>query len=132
MARYKRGKVLYMAVTADELELPLVVCDSIWELARWADRSWHTVSEKMHSGGVDIINHCRYIEVILDDEETSPYARARLRKILRIFDFCKMCKISKPRAIMQAITKGGIIFYGKSNKKEKTDNGIEGASKGEE
>lgn len=131
----KKQEVLYLAVTADELELPLVVCDSVRELAKWAGCPTFKIYYKINNKIVDNRWKCRYLKVDLpedDDEEISLYARACLRKILRIFDFCKMYEISKTHVIMQPVNKGGIIFYGKSNKKEKTDNGIEGASKSEE
>ncbi len=58
----QKNRVLYMAVTADELELPLCVFDSIQELANWAEKPYRKIYKAIQEHLLDIDNNCFYIK----------------------------------------------------------------------
>lgn len=43
-------EILYMAVTADEYELPLYVTPSVFALARWAGKKTKSINEQISKG----------------------------------------------------------------------------------
>ena len=63
----RKREVIYMAVTADKLhlQLPMFVCDSVHQLARWAGRTNGEIIELLNTKKVDKINKCKYIKVVI-------------------------------------------------------------------
>lgn len=54
-----------MAVTADRLELPLCVFDTVSELARWAGRKYESIKRAIREHTKDLELNCYYIKVDL-------------------------------------------------------------------
>jgi len=58
-----KREVLYLAVTDDEFELPMCVCDTLVELSKWAGKDRTTIRRALHLGVSDNRNRCKYIKV---------------------------------------------------------------------
>lgn len=61
------GKYLWMAVTADEYELPLAVEDTAVKLGALLGLAKHTVSENISKGRTGKSNGYRFVKVRIDD-----------------------------------------------------------------
>ena len=59
---------LYMAVTADELELPLSVCDTAGELAEKMGDSRKNIHNKISKQRSGTISGIKYVKVVVDDD----------------------------------------------------------------
>lgn len=61
-------KYLWMKVSMDKYELPLIVCDSVAELARRTGSTqnniYSTISKAKSRG-----TRCKYVKVAIDEEE---------------------------------------------------------------
>lgn len=69
--RYQRKtkRKLYLEITTDKYQLPVLVCDSPGELARCTGKAVNTINSLIwHTMHGDIV-HPKYIVVELDDEE---------------------------------------------------------------
>lgn len=62
-------KVLYMKVTADALELPLTVADSVKELSELTGTTANTISSIISKGEKGLYIHPSYKRVYIDDTE---------------------------------------------------------------
>lgn len=62
----KRNKI-YMLVTSDKYELPIMVCDTVYEMARklgvCKHSIWNALLYSKRSG-----SKSKYVEVIIDDD----------------------------------------------------------------
>lgn len=63
MSKRKKKKVLYIAVGLDKYEYPFIVCDTIEELALWADRSITSIRYFIKYHFIDSKNKCFYIKL---------------------------------------------------------------------
>lgn len=59
----KKIEVIYLAISADKFEFPLVVCDTLSELASWADLDVQTIRELIQNRQIDTKNMCRYLRL---------------------------------------------------------------------
>lgn len=57
-----------MAVTADELELPLCVFDRLSQLAKWANRKYNQVAKAIRYHNKDVRLNCYYVRVDLTED----------------------------------------------------------------
>lgn len=60
----RKREVMYMAITPDKLQLPMVVCDSLKQIAHWAGHSEGEIIDFIKTKKVDKINHCRYLKMV--------------------------------------------------------------------
>ncbi len=57
-------EVVYLAVSADELELPVKIALNLDELAKWADKKHvEQLIESINTHSVDTKNRCKYFKV---------------------------------------------------------------------
>lgn len=63
MSPKREREIIYQAVTDDEYEFPLCNCDSIIELAHWANQSVELIKFYLHYHCVDYKNNCIYIKI---------------------------------------------------------------------
>lgn len=61
--------VLYMAVTADALEMPVACAETIGELARLLGKSYASVSTSMHRQYSGKRNGFKIVRVVFDPHE---------------------------------------------------------------
>ena len=60
-----KQKYLYMVVTLDKYELPIIVEDSVVELARRLGIKPHTIYRQMHDVRKGIYKRTRYVRVAI-------------------------------------------------------------------
>lgn len=61
----RKREVILMAITPDRWQYPMIACDSVHQLARWAGRSVDEIIDFLRTKKVDKVNHCRYIKVTI-------------------------------------------------------------------
>lgn len=66
--RSKKHDYIYMIVTADELELPLAVFDSLKEVSEYTGRSRSSINTVICRGNKDIKLNCKYIRIDLKEQ----------------------------------------------------------------
>lgn len=62
-------KKVYMAVTNNKYELPLALFDSIQTLSFWSGRPIKTLTCYITRGTLDKKLKCKYIRVLIDEED---------------------------------------------------------------
>ena len=61
----RKREVILMAITPDRWQYPMIACDSVHQLARWAGRTEGEIIEFLNTKKVDKLNKCRYIKVVI-------------------------------------------------------------------
>lgn len=64
-------KKIYMAVSLDELEMPLVNVDTLIELAKWAERPVESIKAAISQNQKDLKNKCSYKIIKIYNEKTA-------------------------------------------------------------
>ena len=66
----QKKEVIYIAVSADRLELTLCAFDTVKELAYWADKPIETIKKAIKRHNKDCENDCYYMKIVIppDDE----------------------------------------------------------------
>ena len=65
----KMGKYIWMAVEADEYELPLAVAETAAELGEMVGVSWHTIRNCIYKGYAGEQSGRKYVKVRIDDAQ---------------------------------------------------------------
>lgn len=60
---------IYMAVTNDKYELPIMVCNTYQDLARRIGVNKNSLLSEISKGNRNVKNNCKFVKVIVEEDE---------------------------------------------------------------